>query len=61
MTEHVDSKFLGERMRCMGARFATGRAEFALQVVQEIDDVVDYVEDVPGGLMTASASQESAA
>ena len=44
----------------MGCEFVTVRAELAPQVVQEIDDVVGYVEDVPSGLMTASASRESA-
>ena len=43
----------------MGCEFVAGLAELALQVVQEIDDIVDFVEDVPSGLMTASASQES--
>ena len=35
----------------------SGRAEFARQVVQGIDDTVGYVEDIPSGLMTASESQ----
>ena len=44
----------------MGCEFVAGRAELAPQVVQEIDDTVEYIEDVPSGLMTASASRESA-
>ena len=40
--------------------FAAGRAELAPQVVQEVDDAVEFVEDVSSGLMTASASQGSA-
>ena len=54
------SKWLGEHVRCMGCEFVAGRAELAPQVVQQIDDAVDYVEDVPSGLMTVSASRASA-
>ena len=50
MTKHVDSKLLGDHVRCMGCEFVSGRAELAPQVVQEIDDAVDYIEDVPTGL-----------
>ena len=60
MTKHVDSKLLGEHVRCMGCEFEPGRAELAPQVVQEIDEAVEFVDDVPSGLMTASASRESA-
>ena len=60
MTKHVDSKLLAEHVRCMGCTFVAGRAELAPQVVQDIDDVVEFVEDRPSGLMTASASRESA-
>ena len=59
MTTHVDSKLLAEHDRCMGCKFVAGRAELAPQVVQDIGDIVDFVEDVPGGLMSASASRES--
>ena len=59
MTKHVDSKLLGQHVTCMGCQFLEGRAELAPQVVQEVHDAVDYVEDLPSGLMTASASQES--
>ena len=59
MTKHVDPKQLVEHVRCMGCEFVDGRAELAPQVVHEIDDIVDFVEDVPSGLMTALASRES--
>ena len=57
MTKHVDAKLLGDHIRCMGCEFVSGRAELAPQVVQEVDDAVGYVEDIPSGLMTASESQ----
>ena len=56
MTKHVDAKLLGEHVRAMGCEFKDGRAELAPQVVQQLEDVVDHVEDVPSGLMTASVS-----
>ena len=59
MTKHVDAKLLAEHCRCMGCEFVAGRAELAPQVVQEIEDLVDFVEDVPNGLMTVSESQKS--
>ena len=43
----------------MWIEFVAGWAELAPQVVQEIDDAVGYVQDVPSGLMTATASRES--
>ena len=58
MTKHVDAKLLAEHCRCMGCELVAGRDELAPQVVQEIEDIVDFVEDVPSGLMTASASRE---
>ena len=60
MTKHVDSKLLGEHVRCLGCEFVAGRAELAPQVVQDIDDIMDFVEDVSSGLMTASTEQEPA-
>jgi hypothetical protein len=60
ITKHVDSKLLGDHVRCMGCEFVAGRAELAPQVVQEVVDTVEYIEDVPSRLMTASASRESA-
>ena len=59
MTKHVDAKLLAEHCRCMGCEFAAGRAELAPQVVQEVEDSVNFVEDIPTGLMTESESQES--
>ena len=43
MTKHVDFKLVGEHVCSMVDEFATGRAELAPQVVQEIDDVVEHV------------------
>ena len=66
MTKHVDSKLLGEHVQSMGCEFIAGRAELAPQVVQEIgdevevSDVVDYIEDALGGLMTTSVSEQPA-
>ena len=64
MTKHVDSKLLCEHVRCMGCEFAAGRAELAPQIVQEVEDVVDFVEDghgeSSGGLMTAPVNEQSA-
>ena len=59
MTKHVDSKLLAEHVRCIGCEFAAGRADVVPQVFQDIDDVVELVEDVPSGLMTASACQRT--
>ena len=59
MTKHVDSKLLGDHVRCMGCEFVAGRAELAPQIVQEVEDVVEFVEDSPSVLMTASASEQS--
>ena len=59
MTKHVDSKLLNQHVKCMGCEFLSGRAELAPQVVQEVEDEVEYVEDVPSGLMTASEGPES--
>ena len=36
-----------------------GRAELAPQIGQEVEDVVEFDEDSPSGLMTASASEQS--
>ena len=55
MTMHVDSKLLGEHVRCMGCEFAAGRAELAPQIVQEVEDFVEFVQDSPSGLMTHRA------
>ena len=60
MTKHVDAKLLGEHVRAMGCEFKDGRAELAPQVVQQLEDFVDHVEDVPSGLMTASVSKRVA-
>ena len=57
MTKHVDAKLLGEHVRVMGCEFKDGRAELAPQVVQQLEESVGQVEDVPSGLMTASVSQ----
>ena len=38
----------------------SGHVELAPQIVQEVEDVVDFVDDSPSGLMTASASEQSA-
>ena len=43
----------------MGCEFLSGRAELAPQVVQEVEDQVEYVEYNPSGLMTASGGPES--
>ena len=43
MTKYVDSKLLGEHVRCMGCEFAAGRAKLAPQIVQEVEDVVGFV------------------
>ena len=59
MTKHVDSKLFNQHARCMGCDFMPGRAELAPQVVQEIEDQVEYVEDNPCGLMTAPEGPES--
>ena len=59
MTKHVDSKLLNQHVRCMGCEFLPGRAELAPQVVQEVQDQVEYVEDNPSGRMTASEGPES--
>ena len=60
LTQHVDSKLLGEHLRCMGCEFVAGRAELAPQIVQEVEDVVEFVDDCQSGLMTASAREQSA-
>ena len=56
-TKHVGSKLLGQHVTCMGCQFVEGRAELAPQVVQEVEDTVDYLEDQPSELMIASVSQ----
>ena len=43
----------------MGCEFVAGRAELAPQNFQEVEDVVDFVDDSPSGLMTASVSEQS--
>ena len=60
MTKHVDSKLLGQHVTCMGCQFIEGRAELAPQVVQEVEDAVNDLEDLPSELMIASVSQGSA-
>ena len=40
--------------------FAAGRAELAPQIVQEVEDVAEFSEDIPSGLMTASENEQSA-
>ena len=60
MTKHVDAKLLGEHVRAMACEFKDDRADLAPQVVQQLDDVVDHVEDLPSGLMTASVSKRVA-
>ena len=59
MTKHVDSKLLIQHVRCTGCEFVSGRAALAPQVAQEIEDEVEYIEDLPSGLMTVSESQGS--
>jgi hypothetical protein len=61
MTKHVDSKLLGEHVRCMGCEFVGGRAELAPQVIQCAEDVIDLVEDMSSGLMTTSTNEQLAA
>ena len=65
MTEHVDSKLLGEHVRDMGCEFLTGWAELTPQVVKafgveiESEDDVNYVDDTLSGLMTTSMGEQS--
>ena len=54
------SKLLGEHVRSMGGECVAGRAELAPQIVQEVEDVVDFVDDSPSRPMTASVSEQSA-
>ena len=61
MTKHVDAKLLGEHERSMGCELVADRAELAPQIVEEVEDVVDFVDDSPSGLLTASVSEQSAA
>ena len=59
MAKHVDSKLLGEHVRSMGCEFVAGRAELAPQIVQEVEDVVDFVDNPLSGLMTAVSEQST--
>ena len=57
MTNHVDAELLGERVRSMGCEVVAGRAELAPQIVQEVEDIVAFVDDSPSRLTTASVSE----
>ena len=60
MTKQVDAKLLGEHVRCMDCEFVAGHAELAPQIVNEVEDVMEFVADSPSGLMAASANEQSA-